>query len=357
MSVDEDYFIPVRNGVGSDITSLAGGTYTGDIDDVKYLRDKLFAALKVPQSYLSRGEGGEEDKAALAQKDIRFARTIQRLQRSIVSELEKVGIIHLYTLGYKSNDLISFKLFLNNPSRIAELQELEHWRTKFEIAGSATEGFFSKRWVSQNVFNLSEEEIIRNQREMYFDKIFASQLEKAPEEEAAGAPAPGLEAGGTDLGAEEAGGEMDLGGEEEAGDELDLGGEETGGEEAGGAEGGEMLLATPGKRDDEEWYKLKKGKSTTTSKSKGKWYTPVEFDKRKNLAPKKKSMKKQYGDRLASPSRENITPSLNTFLRYGKGIYENKDSNYSLEENNILGANEEIQRIISQLEKREHENK
>ena len=122
MSVDEDYFIPMRGGSSSRVESLPGGTYTGDIDDVKYLRDKLFSALKVPMSYLSRGEGADEDKATLAQKDIRFARTIQRLQRAIISEVEKVGIIHLYTLGYRGDDLVSFKLVLNNPSRIAELQ-------------------------------------------------------------------------------------------------------------------------------------------------------------------------------------------------------------------------------------------
>ena len=93
---------------GTRIESLPGGTYTGDIDDVKYLRDKLFSALKVPMSYLARGDGSEEDKTTLAQKDIRFARTIQRLQRIVVSEMEKIGIVHLYTLGFRGADLINF---------------------------------------------------------------------------------------------------------------------------------------------------------------------------------------------------------------------------------------------------------
>ena len=129
MSVEEDFYIPVRGDTQSRIETLPGGTFTGDIDDVKYLRDKLFSALKIPASYLSRSEGADEDKTTLAQKDVRFARTIQRLQRSIVSELEKVGIIHLHTLGFKGDDLLSFNLSLNNPSKIAELQELEHWKT------------------------------------------------------------------------------------------------------------------------------------------------------------------------------------------------------------------------------------
>ena len=77
---------------------------------------------------------------------------LARLQRNIVSELEKIAVIHLYTLGYKNKDLISFKLRLNNPSKLAELQELEHWRTKFEIASTATEGYFSRRWVGKTYF-------------------------------------------------------------------------------------------------------------------------------------------------------------------------------------------------------------
>ena len=81
LSIEEDYFIPVRGDSQTDIVPLSGGSNAGDIDDVKYLRDKLFAALKVPASYLTHAEGADEDKTTLAQKDIRFARTVQRLQR------------------------------------------------------------------------------------------------------------------------------------------------------------------------------------------------------------------------------------------------------------------------------------
>ncbi|MHA2403407.1 MAG: portal protein, partial [Candidatus Kariarchaeaceae archaeon] len=141
LSIEEDYFIPVKGGQSStDIVNLPGGTFTSQIEDVKYLRDKLFSALKIPQSYLSMGDGATEDKTTLAQKDIRFARTIQRLQRVVVSELEKVGVIHLFTLGFRGDDLLNFDLSLNNPSKIAEMQELEHWKTKFDIAAAATEG-------------------------------------------------------------------------------------------------------------------------------------------------------------------------------------------------------------------------
>ena len=130
------------------------------------------------------GEGSSEDKTTLAQKDIRFARTIQRLQRVVVSELEKIGIIHLFTLGFRGDDLLAFSLSLNNPSKIAELQELEHWKTKFDVAAAATEGFFSMRWIAEHMFGISEDEFIRMQREMFYDRKFMAGLEavgQAPE--------------------------------------------------------------------------------------------------------------------------------------------------------------------------------
>jgi len=179
MSVDEDYYIPVRGAANNTrIETLAGGQFTGDIDDVNYLRDKLFSALKVPKAYLAQADA-VEDKTTLSQKDIRFSRTIQRLQRVVIAELEKMCIIHLYTLGFRDTDLTSFKVSLNNPSKIAELQELEHLRTKFDIAGAATDGFFSKRWVYKNIFKLDDEEVERMQIEMYGDAKLGAEIEEA----------------------------------------------------------------------------------------------------------------------------------------------------------------------------------
>ena len=179
MSIDEDYYIPVRGASNNTrIETLAGGQFTGDIDDVNYLRDKLFSALKIPKAYLAQSDASE-DKTTLSQKDIRFSRTIQRLQRVVIAELEKMCIIHLYTLGFRDSDLISFNLTLNNPSKIAELQELEHLRTKFDIAGAATDGFFSKNWVYENIFKLSQEEIARIQIEQFGDSKLSADIEAA----------------------------------------------------------------------------------------------------------------------------------------------------------------------------------
>jgi hypothetical protein len=269
LSIEEDYYIPIRGTSNTDIQNLPGGAMTATIEDVKYLRDKLFSALKVPQSYLTMGEGAQEDKTTLAQKDIRFARTIQRLQRVVISELEKIGIIHLFTMGFRNDDLLSFKLQLNNPSKIAELQELEHWDKKFSVAGNATEGYFSKRWVAENLFGLSDEEFVRMQREMFFDKKFEASLEAAaqPAEGGDDAGGGGLgDLGGDDLGGGDLGGDLDLGGD--AGDVA-------AGDESPGAEGGDetddvLLAEPPAKRDDDKpSYKRGPYENHQTSYEKG----------------------------------------------------------------------------------------
>jgi len=357
MSVDEDYFIPVRGGQNNTkIDALPGGQFASAIEDVKYLRDKLFAALKVPMSYLIRGEGATEDKATLAQKDIRFARTIQRLQRVAVAELEKIGIIHLFTLGYRGSDLISFKLSLNNPSKIAALQELEHWKTKFDVAGAATEGYFSKRWIAQHIFALSDEEFLRIQREQYFDRKFSASLEAAGAQPQGGA-AGGGGGGGLGLGEPEAGPEA--GGPPPEGTPPEGGApapEEGGGEApeapeatpAAGEEGGGTLLAAPSKRRD--------GKPlTTTPASKGKMYTPAKFrggDKR-DLGANKRSHLASGGGFTASGSDKNVNKGkheLDSLVKDFLGIRENKNNNNNEEEFELFRIERETRQLIESLE-------
>jgi len=362
LSIEEDYFIPVRGGTSSRIETVPAGQYTGDIDDVKYLRDKLFSALKIPMSYLSRGEGSEEDKTTLAQKDIRFARTIQRLQRVIVSELEKIGIVHLFTMGYRGEDLVSFRLSLNNPSKIAELQELEHWRTKFDTASAATEGFFSKRWVADKVFGLSFEEFLRNQREMFHDRKFEISLEGVGEETGLGAEGAG-DAGGL-AGLEDLGAEETLG-EEPGEEEGEFPPEEPEAETPEAALGGEeetAFLTPPGKRDD-DWYKIKKKdafgrtKKTTTRKSKGKWFEPVTTDKR-DMGARKRSYLSQGGKK--EKGRRANFPGIVDLDSLAKGIYEADDTNYNIEEQKLLEANEvssDLKRLIKELELKHDEDK
>ena len=344
MSVDEDYFIPTRGGQSTRVESLPGGTYTGDIDDVKYLKDKLFSALKIPQSYLFRGEGADEDKATLAQKDIRFARTIQRLQRVVITELEKIAIIHLFTLGYRENDLISFKLSMNNPSKIAELQDLEQWRTKFDVASAAAEGFFSKRWIAENLFAISEEEFLRNQREMFHDRMITAQLDQSAE--------------ATDMGLGGGGGAEDLLGGDEGGAEDLLGGEDPATEETPPAEEPpeepetNLLATPPANRDDKIEKKVAGKKMTTTRKSKGKFYEP-----RKDLTGKRamqRQMSADAGSNLASSTPRNINKGYSDLSRLARGIYEEQESNYKKEEQKMFEINTEVKRLITELETKQN---
>jgi len=235
---------------------------------------------------------------------------------------------------------------------------LEHWGSKFDTAGAAAEGFFSKRWIASNVFNISDDEFLRNQREMYYDRIFEAELEAvatAAGESAATESASAEEGMGGELGGEE---EMDLGGDEELGGELggeDLGGEELGGEEMGGEEEG-TLLAAPGKRDEEDWYKLKKrdqGKiKTTTSDSKDKWYEPKKHrgGDRRNAGARLRSNKAKYADEKGRAVKRNLFPGLSGLSSLSSGIYEQKDTNYEEQEEKLFKANADVKRLITELE-------
>ena len=345
LSVEEDYFIPIRGGESSKIETLPGGQFTGDIDDVKYLRDKLFAALKIPAPYLSSGEEVTEDKTSLAQKDVRFARTIQRLQRAVISELEKIGIVHLYTLGFKGDDLVSFRLRLNNPSKIAELQELEHWKTKFDIAGGATENFFSRRWIAQNIFNLSEEEFVRNQREMFSDRKYESELNAAAE--AAGEAAAGKfggDIGEDDMELEDGAPDLDMDMEadiEETDTDTDTGTEEP--------EADEPLLSAPQKRRDDLGRKYTP--KSHGSKAKGKLYAPSLAGDRRSSAG---SLKNRKAAAIPPRTQSGIPDGLEAIKTFSRGsIYEGEGTIYNREENILFESSAKVKKLILDLEKSE----
>jgi hypothetical protein len=195
MSVDEDYFIPVRGGQsGTKVENLGGGTNAAAIEDVQYIQKKLFSALKIPKAYLGYDEGLGA-KATLSQEDIRFSRSINRIQRTIISELNKLAIVHLYCNGFDSHDLLDFELKLTNPSTIAQQQKLELFTTKFTIAQSAAgiENLVSKKWIKKNVFMMTDEEISEIEKGLFDDKAMSLKLEavklESPEsEEAPGGP-------------------------------------------------------------------------------------------------------------------------------------------------------------------------
>jgi len=155
----EDYFIPVRgNDTATRIENVPGLQYNG-IEDVGYLRDKLFAALKIPKAFM----GYEKDltgKATLAAEDIRFARTIERIQRIVLSELTKIALVHLYTQGYQDESLVNFELNLTTPSIIYDQERIALMKEKVDLAGQMMEtNLFPTDWIYDRIFQLSEDQL------------------------------------------------------------------------------------------------------------------------------------------------------------------------------------------------------
>ena len=154
----EDFYIPIRgNDTTTKIETTPGLSYDG-IKDVEYLREKLFAALKVPKAFLGY-EKDLEGKATLAAQDIRFARTIERLQRIIVSELNKIALVHLYSQGYRDESLTNFELSMQTPSIIFEQEKIELLKSKTELAITLKENqLLPTEWIYDNIYNLSEDQ-------------------------------------------------------------------------------------------------------------------------------------------------------------------------------------------------------
>ena len=168
-NLTEDFYLPVRGGdSGTNIENLSGLEFS-NTDDIDYLKAKLFAALKIPKAYL----GYEEQisgKATLAAEDVRFARTIERIQRIVVSELTKIAIVHLYSQGFTDSELTNFELQLVNPSTIYEQEKVNLWSEKVRLAQDIQGlNMLSKDWVYDNIFKLSRGESMKERETMIED--------------------------------------------------------------------------------------------------------------------------------------------------------------------------------------------
>jgi len=154
----EDYYLPVRGSDnGTSIDTLKGLEYSM-IDELNYLKNKLMASLKIPKAYM----GYEEDtggKATLASLDIRFAKTIERIQRVLVSELTKIAIIHLYSQGIDDERLTEFSLELTLPSKIYEQEQVELYKSKVDLISSMQNTkMFSKEWMYHSIMKMAKDE-------------------------------------------------------------------------------------------------------------------------------------------------------------------------------------------------------
>ena len=154
----EDFYIPIRgNDTATKIDTTPGLQYDG-IADVEYLRDKLFAALKVPKAFMGY-DADTDGKATLAAQDIRFARTIERIQRIIVSELQKIALVHLYTQGYTDESLSNFELSMTTPSIIYDQERVALMTEKMALAQSMIDSkIIPTDWIYENIFHFSEDQ-------------------------------------------------------------------------------------------------------------------------------------------------------------------------------------------------------
>ena len=184
MAVDQDYFIPVRDASAPDpITTLPGATNLSEIADIEYIQKKLLTALRVPKAFL----GFEEvvgDGKNLSLQDIRFARTINRIQKSMLAELNKIAIIHLFLLGFE-DELSNFTLNLSNPSTQADLLKIDVWKEKillYKDAVAKIEGIapVSVSWAKKHILGFSDEEIRLDLQQQRLEKAVATELEATP---------------------------------------------------------------------------------------------------------------------------------------------------------------------------------
>jgi len=186
MAVDQDYFIPVRDPAAPDpITTLPGATNLSEIADIEYIQKKLLTALRVPKAFL----GFEEvvgDGKNLALQDIRFARTINRIQKSMIQELNKIAIIHLFILGFE-DELTNFTLGLTNPSTQADLLKIENWKEKILLYKDAVSDpgngiqAVSTTWAKKHILGFSDEEIKLDIQQQRIEKAVGAELQKTPE--------------------------------------------------------------------------------------------------------------------------------------------------------------------------------
>ena len=217
-NLTEDFFLPVRGGdSGTSIDSLSGLSYDA-VDDIEYLKNRLLASLRVPKAFLGYEEG-LGSKATLAAEDVRFARTIERIQRIVVSELTKIAVVHLYSQGFQDAELTNFELELTNPSTIYEQEKIELWNNKASLAETMLrDGLVSSEWIYKNVFNFTDDEIKEQDKQITFD--YKTKFRRQQIESEGNDPAESGEATGTpsDMAMGRTGHELDdKGGSEEGG--------------------------------------------------------------------------------------------------------------------------------------------
>lgn len=227
-SINDDFFVPVRpDGTKINIETLQGGQQLSEIDDVLYFKEKILRSMRIPLAYLTGEMSGDVAKTSLSSLDVRFAKTIERIQKMIIRGLEKLAIIELAFKRYNIEDIIDFQLLLTSPSKFYELQELEVFNQKITTASSIATiadesgiSLFPREWVYKKIFKLNDQEItdikLMQQYELSEKEEIKRRIEGQSGAESGGMPAGmaggmagGITGGGLEgLGGTEGGAEM-----------------------------------------------------------------------------------------------------------------------------------------------------
>jgi hypothetical protein len=183
LSVDQDIFIPVRDeNAPTPIDTLSAAQNMTALDDIKFVQNKVLTALRIPRSFLNFDEAAGEGKN-LALMDIRFTRTVNRIQQAFLMELTKVATIHLFLLGF-DDELTNFTLSMNNPSTQAEQLEIENMQKKIDAVRDAVSDpgnglpVMSQTRALKQIMKWSDKEIKENLEEIRLEKGIAAELEK-----------------------------------------------------------------------------------------------------------------------------------------------------------------------------------
>ena len=185
MAVDQDYFIPVRDATQTmPIETLPGGTNLSEIADIEYIQKKLVCALRIPKAYLGFEEPVGDGKN-LSLLDIRFARTINRIQKNILSELNKIAIVHLFLLGFE-DELSNFTIGLTNPSTQADLLKIDVWKEKVllykDLVSDPGNGIqaTSSTWAKKHIFGWSDDEVRLDLQQQRIERAVGEELKATP---------------------------------------------------------------------------------------------------------------------------------------------------------------------------------
>ena len=186
MAVDQDYFVPVRDPAqASPIETLAGAQNLSEIADIEYIQKKLLTALRVPKAFLGFEETVGDGKN-LSLQDIRFARTINRIQKNMIQELNKIAIIHLFILGFEE-EIGNFTLSLTNPSTQADLLRIDVWKEKIllykDLVADTGLGIaaVSQSWAKKHILGFSDEEIKLDLQQQRIERAVGEELKKTAE--------------------------------------------------------------------------------------------------------------------------------------------------------------------------------